>query len=230
MTVADVRRNIGLDRDQPGRAHAAAGRDFRSVAACADRQRGKVMDMRCGGPAQLRRRELPLVVQRARIAFQQSQRGAVGDNGLEQGAVQIADMQREQGPAQAQIDHACRCVAGERRRLAIGSQGNLTFADLGSATVLFQRGKSALHGDEHDIVIVDQVRRMTVAHRRKRSRCHAESGKGAQLQLGLQPAALQRLHIDPQDRPAENFPERFDTIGGGKRIGRQAQRRQFIRS
>jgi hypothetical protein len=60
-------------------------------------------------------------------------------------------------------------VTGERRRLAIGSQGNLTFADLGSATVLFQRGKSALHGDEHDIVIVDQVRRMTVAHRRKRS-------------------------------------------------------------
>jgi hypothetical protein len=41
---------------------------------------------------------------------------------------------------------------------------------------------------------------------------------------------LQRLHVDPQDRPAENLPERFDTIGGGKRIGRQAQRRQFIRS
>ena len=63
---------------------------------------------------------VPAVIQQVCVAFQQSKRGTVGEDGLQQDAVQIGDIPCEQGPAQRRLTTLRLRMAGKRRGLAIG--------------------------------------------------------------------------------------------------------------
>ncbi|MEI9925859.1 MAG: hypothetical protein WDN50_22750 [Bradyrhizobium sp.] len=161
--------------------------------------------MRRDHVTEFRRRQFGLVVEHGRVADQKLQHPIVFRNRPRHQRVEIADIGRQQIPAEPKIDHLCRGVPGEGGFGAIGGENGFAFVDHGNAAVLVYFARSALHHDKDDIVIVDKGRRVAVVHGRQGSRGHGEARDRPQRQIDIERMAFERIDFDTENLAAENF-------------------------
>jgi hypothetical protein len=154
---------------------------------------------------EFRGRKFGLVVEHGRVAHQQLQDAIVFRDRPRYQRVEIADVRRQQIPAEPEIDDPRRSVSGECGLSAIGRENRFAFVDGGHAAVLVHLAGSALHHDKDDIVIVDKGGGVPVVHRRQGSRGHGETRERPQRQIDIERMSFEGINFDTKNLAAENF-------------------------